>query len=74
MVKVIQVKDNVFVVIREDHNNDTMSDLIVEIATMAGWCKRTFENEYETWNIDHTGCRFIFENIEDAMAFKLRWM
>lgn len=74
MIKVIQEKHNTFVVIGHDYNTDSMLDLIQQISTMAKWCKEVFENAYETWNIDHTGCRFIFQNTEDAMAFKLRWM
>ncbi len=41
---------------------------------LAIWCKETFGNEYETWNIDWSGCTFIFDKREDAMAFKLRWL
>lgn len=45
----------------------------IDLNHIAQWCKDTYGNEYETWNI-LDGCVFTFTNDEDAMAFKLRWL
>ncbi len=54
-------------------NSDYIEDRNL-INEMAIWCKELTGNEYETWNIDSSGAKFIFNNGEDAMAFKLRWV
>ena len=58
-------------VVGNDFSMEQYRDTINEIAT---WCKETFGNDYETWNIDNSGSTFIIDNEEDIVAFKLRWL
>ncbi|KKM75136.1 hypothetical protein LCGC14_1393370 [marine sediment metagenome] len=71
-----QKSDKKFVVYA-DHKNDSANDmkaLIKFINEIVVWCKKTFDNDYETWDFKSNGCIFSFEKETEAMAFKLRWM
>jgi len=80
MYKIVQSTEqqNTFIIIR-DHgviksaNHYEMASLLAYINEVATWCKETFGNEYETWNIDASVSAFIFEKDDEAMAFKMRW-
>lgn len=43
------------------------------INEVAQWCKKTFGNEYESWDIVGGGTAFVFYEDEELMLFKLRW-
>lgn len=36
------------------------------------WCKQQFENEYKSWNLIDNSV-FVFQNDQDALAFKMAW-
>lgn len=60
-----------------DHKNDSSSDMKATmkfINEVVNWCKKTFGNDYETWDFKSNGCIFSFEKEAEALAFKLRWM
>lgn len=73
---VIQIEDRTFSVFScGDFDNRVSIKLSrIFINEIASWCKKTFGNEYETWDIDSSGCTFIFQRKEDAMIFKLKWV
>lgn len=51
-----------------------MKEVIGFINDVATWCKVTFGNEYETWDIGPSGADFSFKDINHEMLFKLRWV
>jgi hypothetical protein len=55
-------------------NHEDMQEVINFINEIATWCKVTFGNEYETWDIGPTGADFSFTNTNHEMLFKLRWV
>ena len=71
-----QTGDKKFVVYA-DHKNDSPSDMKATmkfINEIVIWCKKVYNNEYETWDFKSNGCVFTFKKEEDAVAFKLRWL
>ena len=43
---------------RDYTDTEATSNFVNELAI---WCKNMTGNEYETWDIDSTGCNFIFQ-------------
>lgn len=72
----IEQRSNKKFVVYADHKNDSgdTKELIEFINKIVVWCKKTFGNDYETWNFRPNGCVFNFEKEAEALAFKLRWM
>lgn len=71
-----QISDKKFI-LYANHNDDVSTDmkaLIKFINEIVVWCKKTFGNDYETWDFKSNGCIFSFEKETEAMAFKLRWV
>lgn len=71
MVPIFALEPNKFVIYGNDIPMSEWRDLINEVAK---WCKELTGNDYETWNIDDSGCTFSFDNDEDRAAFMLRWV
>lgn len=72
----IKQKNNKEFVLYVDHKNNSANDMKVImkfINEVVVWCKKTFGNDYETWDFRSNGCIFSFEKEADAVAFKLRW-
>jgi hypothetical protein len=58
----------------EPRSGEEMKIAMEFINEVAQWCKATFRNEYESWDIVGGGTAFVFYNDEELMLFKLRWV
>jgi len=72
---IIQTGDKKFAVYagRSAFLND-MNETMKFVNEVTTWCKETYGNEYETWDFKSIRCLLVFDKIEDAVAFKLRWI
>lgn len=73
---VVQLEERKFTIFSCNDTDGRVSIKFTRIFVneVAIWCKKLLGNDYETWDIDSSGCTFTFQRKVDAMAFKLKWI